>query len=239
MRGTLLNTATVAGGALLGLTIGKAIPATYQEVALHGLGLVTFGIGVKLFLQSKNIVAIAGAVAIGGLIGLALGFQAGLDGFAEWMRLHLGGEKGTFNEALITTSVLYCVGPMTLLGCLQDGLEGKIELLAIKSTMDGISAIFFAAALGPGVLATAAVVLVFQGALTLSAKPLKGFAKDMELVDEAGAAGGILMMAIALGLLELKKLGVASYLPALVLAPLFVMLARKWEVRRRPSPEVG
>jgi uncharacterized protein len=121
---------------------------------------------------------------------------------------------------------------MTLLGCLQDGLEGKIELLAIKSTMDGIAAVFFAAALGPGVLVTAGVVLVVQSAITFLAKPLKPIAGDQELLSEITGSGGVMLMGIGLGLLNIKNLPVATYLPALVLAPLGVVVMRKMKLRR-------
>ncbi len=239
MKGTLLNTSAVAGGALLGLAIGKTIPTGYQDVALHGIGLVNLGFGISLFTKSKNLIAMAGAITLGGILGAALGIQAGLDAFAEWTRSVLGSQRNTFNEGLITTSVLFCMGPMTLMGCLQDGLEGKIELLGLKSLLDGVSSIFFAAALGAGVLVTAVVVLVVQGTLTLAARPLKRFAQDTELVDESGAAGGMLLMGIGLGLLDIKKLGMATYLPALILMPLFVSLARRWSKDATQSAKVG
>jgi len=226
MRGTLLNTATVVVGALIGLAVGKAIPPTYQTVVMTGLGLTVIGIGLKSFLGSRNVLIVTAAVALGGVLGLLIGIQAGLEGFAEWARHNLQG-TGRFNEAILTTSILYCVGPMTLLGCIQDGLEGKIELLAIKSTLDGIGAIFFAAALGPGVLVTAAVILVFQGALTVLAKHLAPIAKDEDMLAEASAAGGVMMMAIGIGLLDVKPIQAAHYLPALFLAPLFVKLSRR------------
>ena len=171
MRGTLLNTATVAVGACVGWALGARVPDAAMQVALSALGLVTVGIGVKMFLESKNVLVLAFALSVGGVIGLLIGVQTGLESFAEWARVSLGPlASGRFTEAVVTTSILFCIGPMTLLGCLQDGLEGKIELLAIKSTLDGIGAVFFAAALGPGVLLTALIVLVFQGALTLAAR---------------------------------------------------------------------
>lgn len=234
MRGTLLNTATVAAGACVGLAAGKFIPDSYQGVVMTGLGLVTCLIGVRLFLQSKNVLVVVGAVALGGILGHLLGVQYGLESFADWTK-HLFGGGGRFNEAVITTSVLYCVGPMTLLGCLQDGLEGKIELLAIKSVMDGIGAIFFAAAMGPGVLVTAVVVLVFQGTLTLLAKPLQGVLKDEQMIAETSAVGGALLLAIGLGLLEIKKIPVATYLPSLLLAPLFARLDAVMTSRKASS----
>ncbi len=231
MRGTLLNTATVTVGGLAGLALSSYVPANYEQVALTGLGLVVVGLGIKMFLETKNILIIAASVALGGIIGLALGLSAGLDAFAEWARHSLGG-GGHFNEAIITTSILFCVGPMTLLGCMQDGIEGKIELLAIKSTLDGIAAFFFAATLGAGVLVTAIVLLVVQTLLTLLAKRLQNFAKDEELIAEASAAGGTMMMAIGLGLLEIKKIATPNYLPALVLAPLFVLIGRRMTLRK-------
>ncbi len=182
--------------------------------------------------------ALVAAIAFGGLIGMAIGIQPGLEAFAEWARANLGGSKGTFNEGLITTSILYCVGPMTLLGCLQDALEGKIELLAIKSTLDGISSIFFAAALGSGVLVTALIVLIFQGALTFAARPLKRFAQDGELIDETGAAGGILLMGIGAGMVGIKGLRLETYTPALVLMPLFIVLFRKVSARKTSQKQV-
>ena len=180
-----------------------------------------------MFLQAKSVVLVASAIALGGILGVALGIDHGLTVFAEWARLHMGGEAGRFNEALITTSVLYCVGPMTLLGCLQDGVEGNIELLAVKSTMDGITAVFFAAALGPGVLVTAAIVLAFQGAITLAARPLRRLLADEHLIVESAGAGGVMLVGIGLGLLQVKHLPVANYLPALLIAP-GIMLMDRW-----------
>jgi uncharacterized protein len=226
MRGTLLNTATVLAGATVGHFVGSSIPVDYQTIALSGIGLVAMGLGIKLFLGSKNILIVALAVATGGILGLALGLQAGLDSFAQWAKATLGGQ-GRFTEAVITSSVLYCVGPMTLLGCIQDGLEKKIELLGLKSTMDGIVAIFLTATLGDGVFVSAFVVLVFQGALTLLARYLRPLAEDPDYIGEASAAGGTMMLAIGMGLLEIKKLPVASYLPAIFLAPLFVLIGRR------------
>jgi uncharacterized protein len=231
MRGTLLNTATVLAGATVGHFVGSSIPESYQTVAMSGIGLVAIGMGMRLFLGSKNILIIALAVALGGIIGLAIGLQAGLDSFAEWAKTTLGG-KGRFTEGVVTASVLYCIGPMTLLGCIQDGLEKKIDLLALKSTMDGITAIFLTATLGDGVFVSAFVVLVFQGLLTFLAEPLRPMAEDPDYIAEASAAGGVMLLAIGLGLLDIKKLPVASYLPAIFLAPLFVLLSRKLNRRR-------
>ncbi|MFI5386122.1 MAG: DUF554 family protein, partial [Fimbriimonadales bacterium] len=119
--------------------------------------------------------------------------------------------------------------PMTFIGCIKDGLEGDIEILALKSTMDGISAVFFAAAFGAGVLVTAGLVLIFQGLLTLLARPLKPLVNDPVLLDELGAAGGAILVAIGIHLIGLKDLHAANYLPALFLAPLVALGFKKIE----------
>ena len=226
MKGTYLNTATVAVGSLIGWKIGEALPPAAQSIALSGLGLVTVGIGIKMLLGSKNILIVAASVALGGIIGMLLGIQIGIEHLAEWVRHSVGG-TGTFSEGFVTACVLFCIGPMTLLGCIQDGLEGKSELLNLKSTMDGFASVFLAASLGIGVFFSAAFVLIFQGLLTLAARPLSGLRNDEELLAELGGAGGPIMMAIGLMLLDIKKLPTADYLPALVIAPVIVILARK------------
>ncbi|MBI1333032.1 MAG: DUF554 family protein [Armatimonadetes bacterium] len=231
MRGTLLNTATVTVGSLIGLAIGKFIPADAQGIALNGLGLVVVGIGVKMFLGSKNTLIVAGSIALGGILGYLLHIQTGLDQLAIWVKTSVGG-GGRFSEGLVAAVVLFCVGPMTILGCLQDGLEGKSELLALKSTMDGVAALFFTVAYGVGVLFSAAFVLIIQGALTLAAKPLSFLREDSELLAEFEGTGGPIMIAIALSLLDVKRLPTANYLPALLLAPLTVLAVRRLSSRR-------
>ncbi len=226
-RGALLNTATVLLGSLLGLAVGSHLPPAMLDVCLIGIGLVTIGIGLKMMLAAENVLVIAVSVAVGGALGVAMGISGGLEIFAEWARLRVGG-GGRFNEALISTSILFCVGPMTLLGCIQDALENRLELIALKSVMDGIAAIFFAATMGPGVVVTAAVVLVVQGSITLMARRLTWLQSQPELLREASGAGGVILLAIGLGLAQIKKLPSESMLPALVVAPLLTLAWRKW-----------
>ncbi len=225
MRGTLMNTATVAAGATLGLVVGKAIPGSYQTVALHGLGLVTCGIGVKMFLQGKNPLISALAVALGGVLGLALGIHHGIELIAQWSKTQFG-QTGSnqFVEGVVTSFVLFCIGPMTLLGCMQDALEKKIDLLSIKSTLDGIASIFLAALYGAGILLTAVLLLIFQGTLTLFARHLHPIANNEQMLNETTAAGGAIMFATGLGLLEIANLRPANYLPAVLIAPVVVAI---------------
>jgi uncharacterized membrane protein YqgA involved in biofilm formation len=175
-----------------------------------------------MFLAGRNVLVIAASVALGGVVGKLIGIDAGLAGLAESARQTLGGGSG-FNQGFVTASVLYCVGPMTVLGCVQDGLERRIDLLALKSLLDGAASVFLAAtspAFGAGVLASALVVLVVQSTLTGLARPLQKWAERRELIDEATAAGGAMMIAVGLGLLQLKRIPTEVFLPSLVLAPL-------------------
>jgi len=224
-----MNTATVASGATLGLVVGKAIPGSYQTVALHGLGLVTCGIGVKMFLQGKNPLISALAVALGGVLGLALGIHHGIELIAQWSKTQFG-QRGSnrFVEGVVTSFVLFCIGPMTLLGCMQDALEKKIDLLSIKSTLDGIASVFLAALYGAGILLTAVLLLIFQGALTLFARHLHPIANNEQMLNETTAAGGAIMFATGLGLLEIANLRPANYLPAVLIAPVVVALGGRF-----------
>lgn len=212
----------MAVGAGIGLVAGSKIPSSVQDTVMAGLGIVVLLMGVKMFFASKNVVLVVAAIALGGILGQALEIPQGFQSFAEWAK-HLVGGSGSFTQAVITTSVLYCVGPMTLLGCLQDGVERKIDILAVKSTLDGITAIFFAAAMGAGVLVTAAVVLVVQGTITLCAKPLERFAKDEATVAEVTATGGAILVGTAFGLLRLRELSMAALLPSLPLAAMIAL----------------
>lgn len=224
-RGSILNTVTVVVGSLIGISIGQKLPPGLQSIAMSGIGLVATGIAIKMFFETKNVLIVAASVVLGGLIGKLIGIDVGLAMAAEWARNAFGSSDKGFNNGFVTAAVLYCVGPMTLMGCIQDGLEHKIELLGLKSLLDGVSSIFLAAvslSFGQGVLASAAIVLVVQCSLTALAKPLQPLAKNPNLIAEATAAGGAMMLAIGLGLLKVpvvESLPKEVFLPALLIAP--------------------
>ena len=231
MRGTLLNTATVLVGAGLGVAVGSGVPVAYQDVALHGIGLVGLGVAIKMFIGTRNPLIVVAAMAGGGVIGLALGLHKEVLQLALWSQDRLGGH-GNFAAGIVTSFVLFCVGPMTLLGCLEDGLERKIDILSLKSTMDGITSFFLAAATGAGLFVTAVLLLVFQGALTLAAKPLRPLAEHPAALAETTAAGGAVLGATAFGLLGIKDLYPTNYLPAIFIAPFLALAAERFAARR-------
>jgi uncharacterized membrane protein YqgA involved in biofilm formation len=231
--GTLLNTLTVLIGGSVGCLLQALIPETIKSVAQIGIGLVTVGLGLRMFLQTKNVLIVAGAVAFGGVIGVLLMIDIGLKSWALWMQNLFGG-GGDFSKGFVQATILFCIGPMTLLGCIEQGLEKKTELLRFKSLLDGISSTFLAAAFGPGVVVSAVAVLVIETLLTVLAIPMKGLAKKEHIMVEVYAAGGIILLAIGINLLGIK-VGVPGYeeipsevfLPALIIAPLLAALGHR------------
>ena len=226
MIGTFLNIGTVLLGGILGTMLGSRLPKRMQETILHGLGLVTLLLGVSLAIKTSNILVVMGSILVGALLGEWWQIDRGLERLSEWLRVLLAKKApasslGHFTEAFITASLVFCVGPMTLLGSIQDGLTGNYSLLAIKSLLDGFGALIFASSLGVGVIFSAVVILVYQGAVTL----LAGFLQQIlsqPMINEMTATGGIMIIAIGLLLLDIKKIRVANLLPALVIAPLIV-----------------
>jgi uncharacterized protein len=234
--GTLLNTTTVVVGALLGKAIGDRLPPRLRETAMHAIGLMTLALGMQMALGSRNGVVVLGALMLGGLTGEALRIEDRLNALGDWVERHLerGGKlesRGNFSRGFVTTSILFCVGPMTLLGCMNDGLRGDIRLLAIKSTLDGFSALAFASALGWGVLCSAGTVLVLQSLLTFGAGVMNAWLTE-PMRAELFATGGVTMLGLGLRLLDLKPIRVANFLPGLLYAPLLVALAQVIAGRR-------
>jgi hypothetical protein len=230
--GTVINVGMVVVGAVAGKLIGDRLPPRMRETVMHVIALMTLVIGAGMSLKSQNPLILLGSLVLGALTGEALRIENGIRRLGEVAEQRLGGKAarmetpGDFARGFVTTSILFCVGPMTLLGCLQDGLHGDYQLLAIKSLLDGISAIAFASALGWGVLLSAGTVLVVQGALTLGARALAPLVGDAAMQAELFAAGGVMMLGLGFRLLELKEIRVANLLPALLYAPLLVALTR-------------
>jgi uncharacterized protein len=232
--GTLLNTATVLVGGTAGVVAGDRIPQRLRELLVQVLGLFVVVYGVKVaitpaFHTAPDLAIVLIGLLVGATVGTLLdvdGAMLSLGGWAE--RALVPGRPeggGRVARAFVSTSLLFCVGPLTILGSFADGARGDILLLGIKSTLDGIAALAFAATLGRGVLLSAGTVLVVQGALTLAAYASRG-AFDEYLVTQALGAGGVMLVALGLGLLEIRRIRVADMLPALVVAPLLAALSR-------------
>ncbi|MER3496582.1 MAG: DUF554 domain-containing protein [Armatimonadota bacterium] len=230
MKGTWLNAGTVLVGGLIGTVARAGLPKEIQTLVLSLLGLTTLAMGVGMFARTRNPVIVTAALALGGILGYVVGLQPLLDGAGETLRGWVHG-GGRFTEGFVAATVLFCVGPMTILGCLEDGLSGKSPLLALKSTLDGFAALFLAAGLGMGVVFSVFSVLIIQGVLTRAAQKMARVRDDEELLAEISGVGGPIIVGIGLSLLDLKRLPMADTLPALLIAPAIVLAGRRLRVR--------
>lgn len=228
--GTLLNIFTVLLGGGLGAVFGARLPERVRQTVMNGLGLFTLALGLQMTLKSENMLIVLGSVLLGGIVGEWWRIDDRLNQLGAWLEAKSGsrGESGSnrFIKGFVTASLVFCVGPMTILGSIQDGLTGKFELLALKSVLDGFAALAFASSLGVGVLFSALTIGVFQGALTLLAAQAQTVLTP-PVIAEMTATGGVLIMGIAFSsLLELKQIRVGNFLPALLAAPAIVLLAQ-------------
>lgn len=225
--GTAVNVATVLAGTGAGLLLGPRLPERLRTTVLHGVGLVTVALGITNAIHTRNLVFPLVAVVAGGALGELLLIEDGLEGLGSWLRHRLGVQGGTeerrFVEGFVSASLLFCVGPLTILGSLSDGLGRGSDQLVVKAVLDGSVALVLASTLGVGVGLSALSVLVVQGGITAAAGLLADVL-DERMLDELTATGGIIILGIALRLLDLKQVRVGSYLPALILAPVLVAI---------------
>lgn len=229
MTGTLINVAAILIGGVLGLLLGSRLSERVRQTVIAGLGLFTLAYGFKLFMGTQNALAVLGALLVGVLIGEALQIDSGLHRLGGWLEIKFnkvngGVQDNRFVRGFVTASLVFCVGPMAILGSIQDGLTGDYQTLVVKSILDGFGALAFASSLGVGVLFSAAIVLLYQGGITLLAVQVQNYVTDAMMI-ELSATGGVLLLAIAISsLLEIKQLRTGNFLPALIIAPLMVLL---------------
>ena len=229
MTGTFLNIATVLIGGTLGLLFGARIPERFKSTVIAGMGLFTFAMGVQMFLKTENPLIVLGALLIGALLGEWWRIEDGLRNLGALLEKRFARDDSAegsarFVRGFLTASLLFCVGPMTILGSIQDGLTGNYELLAVKSVLDGFAALAFASTLGVGVLFSALVILVYQGGISLLAGSLSAIVTD-PMMAEMTATGGVILMGLAISsLLEIKPIRVGNFIPALAIAPLIVWM---------------
>jgi uncharacterized membrane protein YqgA involved in biofilm formation len=228
MTGTLLNIATVLIGGTLGLLFGARLPERIRQTVVAGLGLFTAAIGLSLFLDSQNVIIVLVSLLVGCVLGEWWQIEDGLARMGAWLQTRFAakaeGGSTRFVRGFLTASLVFCVGPLTILGSIQDGLTGDYQLLAIKSTLDGFAAMVFASSLGVGVLFSVLVILVYQGGLSLLAQQAQMIFSEA-MIAEMSAVGGVLLIGLAISsLLEIKPIRVGNFLPAIVVAPLIVAL---------------
>lgn len=225
--GTLINIVTVLIGGSAGLIVGTRLRKSLNQAVLSVMGLVTMVVGIQMALETKNILIVIFSLVIGTVIGELINIEAIVNKIGQKLESKFSKTKdGRFARAFVATSLLFCVGPMTILGSIQDGLTGDYTLLATKSMLDGFAAMMFAAAMGVGVLFSALTVLVVQGGLTLFAGTLSGLMTQAVIAEITGT-GGVMVVSIGLGIVGIKKFNTANMLPALLIAPIIVLILTK------------
>ena len=226
MTGTLLNIATVLIGGAIGLIFGARIPDKLKETIISGMGLFTAAMGVQMFLNTENPLIVLGGLLIGTLLGEWWRIEDGLQNLGTFLEERFSTEEedssNKFVRGFLTASLLFCVGPLTILGSIQNGLTGDYNLLAVKSVLDGFASLAFASTLGMGVMFSTIVILLYQGGLSLLAAQLDAIVTP-SMMNELTATGGVILLGLAISsLLEIKKIRVGNMLPGLAVAPLIV-----------------
>jgi uncharacterized membrane protein YqgA involved in biofilm formation len=239
---TLVNVATVLAGAVIGVALGNRLPTRTRDVVTDALGLVTLLIAGTSAIavlspelrdevgDSAPMLIVLGALLVGGIAGSLLRLESRIEGLGGRLQRRLSGETGSaerarFVEGFVVSSLVFCSGPLTILGSLNDGLGNGPDQLLLKATLDGFAAIAFAASFGWGVAASAVTIIAVQGSLTLLGVALGDVLPDAHLAAIT-AVGGLLLVGVALRLLRIREIPVADLLPALAVAPLLVEVAR-------------
>lgn len=233
MTGTIINVAAVLAGGGLSLALGKELSATAQFRIKIALGLMTIYAGLSTTWKAingsfgsvlKQILIVCVALVVGNLIGKGLGLQRRLNALGQLARAKLSHAESDassgFAEGFVTCTILFCVGPMAILGSIQDGISGDVKLLGIKAVMDGLATMAFVRTFGWGCMLSAIPLLAYQGTLTLFARFLEPVVASPALLDSFSATGGLLVLTISLVILGVQKVPLADYLPALLVAPL-------------------
>jgi uncharacterized membrane protein YqgA involved in biofilm formation len=233
MTGTLINVAAILIGGTIGLFFGSHIPERFKSTVIAGMGIFTSALGMQMFLKTENSLIVLGALLIGALLGEWIGIEDWLQTLGETLEKRFSrdsetGSNSKFVRGFMVSSLLFCIGPIAIIGSIQDGLTGDYSLLAVKSTLDGFAAIAFASTLGVGVLFASLPILIYQGGVSLLANQLNAIVTD-PMMAEMTATGGILLIGVGISnLLEIKKIRVGNFLPALIAAPLIVWILSRF-----------
>lgn len=221
--GTIINVCAIVLGTAIGALLGNRLPAKMRETAMDGLGLLCVVIGLTMAIKTQNVLYVMGAVLLGGITGELLKIERGLERLGDYFQSRFSSGSSTFATGFVTASLIFCIGPMAILGAIDDGLRGDITILVVKAMLDGVASLAFAATLGWGVGLSILPLALYQGGITLAAGMADKILSEA-MITEMTATGGLLVLAIALRILNLKQIRVGNLLPALAFAPLLVAL---------------
>ena len=228
--GTLINTGTIIVGSLIGLTLQQTFPPNIKIIIFQAIGLATLLIGIQMSLKLSDgyLLILIFSLIIGGIIGELLHLNEHIQDLGVSLKttLNIGDEK--FTEGLVTASLLYCVGSMVIVGAIEEGISGNRELLMVKSTLDGVSSIAFAASYGIGVMFSIFPMLLIQGGLTILARQIKS-SFTASIIAQLTAVGGLLILGIGIELLNIGDINIENLLPSLIVIVFFTWIYDKWK----------
>ncbi len=224
MLGTYVNTAAVIIGSLIGVALHQRFPDNLKKIGFQAIGLCVLVLGISMALKTERFIILIFSMLLGALIGEALHLDRHIDRCGEFLKMRIGrSASDQFSEGLVTAFLIYCMGAMTIIGAIEDGLNGDPSILFAKSLLDGCASIALASTFGIGVLFSAIPLFVFQGGITLLAASSQAFFTET-LVTELSAVGGVILMGLGIQLLELKELKVINLLPALIVVIILVRI---------------
>lgn len=227
MLGTIVNVVVIIIGSFLGILLKKGIPEKYKETILQGIGLATLLIGLKMGFKANNELVVILSLVLGALVGEILKIDYHLDVFGEKLQAKLGPQEGDFVKGFVTSSLIFCVGAMAILGAIESGLLGNHKILFAKSALDFITSLILSSSLGIGVLFSALPVLIYQGLITMLASGLNGILIE-PVINYMSATGGMLIVGIAFNILGIKQINVANLLPGIFIVVALVFLGLRW-----------
>jgi uncharacterized membrane protein YqgA involved in biofilm formation len=217
MIGTIVNVAAVAAGSTIGLIIRNRMPEKITRLVFQAIGLFTLFLGVNMAMETKNFLIMIFSLVIGSILGQWWDIEKLINRFSEWVKNKTKSSNSKFSEGFLTSFLMFCMGSMTILGAIEEGMGGDPDLLLAKSLLDGFSSIALAAAMGIGVLFSIIPLFIYQGGLTLLASYVQD-SLSSGVINEISAVGGILLIGLGLNILEIKKIPVINMIPAIVVA---------------------
>lgn len=227
MIGTIVNAGTIVAGAAIGIAIKKGIPENIKETVMQGLGISVLIIGIQMAIKTQNILIVLISLVLGAIAGELLKIEDNLNRLGLFLEKRMGQGQGEFAKAFVTSSLIYCVGAMAIIGSIQDGIGNNPATLYIKAMLDGTTSIVFASTLGIGVAFSAIPVFLYQGSITLLAQFLQS-SLIPSVINELTATGGILIIGIGLRILELKEIKVGNLLPSLGFTLILAIITNKY-----------
>lgn len=228
MLGTVVNAVAILIGGSIGIIFGHAFPEKIKSTVIQGIGLAILLIGGSMAFQTKNPLIVISSLVLGAIIGEWIDIELRLLHMGQWLELKLKrNDRGSgFVKAFITTSLMYCVGAMAIMGSLESGLTGVHNILFAKSMLDGITAMIFASTMGIGVLVSALPVFLYQGTITMGASMLQGILSS-QVIAEMSATGGLLILGIGFNILGFKEIKVGNLLPSVfIVVPITLLFAK-------------